>query len=43
MKNLNVTYEDKDFMKLKKEKDKTELSWESFFLKLIERGFRKWN
>jgi hypothetical protein len=33
MKTLNLTFEDKDFEKMKKKKDKLKLTWEKFFLK----------
>jgi hypothetical protein len=35
MKNLNITFSDKEFKELKKAKDKKKLSWEKFILWLL--------
>lgn len=40
MKQLSLRYEDKDYDKLKTAKEKTNLTWEKFFLKLAERGLK---
>ena len=34
MKNLNITFEDREFRELEKEKDKSDMSWERFILML---------
>lgn len=38
MKTLSLRYEDKEYHKLKKEKDKSNLSWERFVLSLLKGG-----
>ena len=38
MKQLSLRYEDKDHQKLKTAKEKTNLSWERFFLSLVKGG-----
>jgi hypothetical protein len=35
MKNLNITFEDKDFERISKEKEKSGLSWETFIMQII--------
>ena len=38
MKNINITFEDSEFLKLQIEKNRSGLSWRKFILKLIEDG-----
>ncbi len=38
MKTLTLRYEDKDHQKLKTAKEKTNLTWEKFFLSLVKGG-----
>jgi len=43
MKTLSLRYEDKEHQKLKTAKDKTNLSWERFFLSLVKGGLEYGN
>ena len=36
MKTINMTFDDRDFNNLKKAKEKTGKSWESFFIEAVE-------
>lgn len=38
MKQLSLRYDDEDYHKLKTAKEKTNLSWEKFFLSLLKGG-----
>ena len=38
MKQLSLRYEDKDYHKLKTAKEKTNLTWEKFFLSFVKGG-----
>ena len=38
MKQLSLRYEDKDYKKLKNAKEETNLTWEKFFLSLVEKN-----
>lgn len=39
MKNLNIVFEDEEFKKLQKLKDKSEKSWEEFILELAREKY----
>ncbi len=43
MKTLTLRYEDKEYHKLKTAKEKTNLTWERFFLSLVKGGKKNGN